>query len=102
MRVDTRDMISVTDAGRRGMSALIRDAEEGRTICILRSNKVSAFVVGEPVVARLDRLDELEDDMRLMAITLVRMATDTGERYALDDIFDELDITVDDPAEADH
>jgi antitoxin (DNA-binding transcriptional repressor) of toxin-antitoxin stability system len=94
-------MISVTDASRRGMSSLIRDAEAGRTICILRSNKVTAFVVGEPVVERLDRLDELEDDLRLMTLTLIRMATDTGGRFSLDEVFDELEIDLDETAEAD-
>ncbi len=40
---------------------------------------------------RLDRIDELADDLRLLAATIVRLATDDGRRYSLDEVEAELE-----------
>ena len=60
MRVDTNDLISVTNANRAGISRLVNDAAEGKTIGILRNSEVAAFIIGPEQAARLSRIDEIE------------------------------------------
>lgn len=92
MNVDTRDLISVTEASGKGVSSLVTDAEAGRPQVILRNNKPAAAMVDMEALERLGRLDELEDDLRLLSIALARMAADTGGRHALDEVAEEFGI----------
>lgn len=96
MNVDTHDMISVTEANNRGVSRLIQDAASGRTQIVLRNNKVVAAVVGVENIERLQRLDELESDLRLLSVALARTVTDSGRRYTLDEVAAELGVDLDD------
>ena len=98
MNVDTDDTISVTEASRYGVSKLVADAENGRTRVVLRNNEAVAAIVNIPMMERLQRLDEMESDLRLLSIALVRSAADSGRRYDLDDVARELGI---DPTELD-
>ena len=98
MNVDTDDTISVTDASRYGVSKLVTDAENGRIRVVLRNNEAVAAIVNIPIMERLQRLDEMESDLRLLSIALVRSAADSGRRHDLDDVAWELGI---DPAELD-
>jgi Antitoxin Phd_YefM, type II toxin-antitoxin system len=95
MNVDTRDLISISDASNRGVSKLVTDAENGRPQVLMRNSKAVAAVVNIDSMDRLQRLDELEDDLRLLSIALVRAAADSGRRYDLDDVLAEVGI---DPA----
>lgn len=54
--------------------------------------KAVAAVVNIDSMDRLQRLDELEDDLRLLSIALVRAAADSGRRYDLDDVLAEAGI----------
>lgn len=96
MRIDTGDLISVTEAGKQGVSKLVADAENGRPQVLLRNNKAVAAVVNIAELDRLQRVDELEDDLRLLSIALARAAADSGRRHDLDDVINELGI---DPGE---
>lgn len=98
MNVDTRDLISITDASNRGVSKLVTDAENGRPQVLMRNSKAVAAVVNIDSMDRLQRLDELEDDLRLLSIALVRAAADSGRRYDLDEVLAEVGI---DPATLD-
>lgn len=98
MNVDTRDLISITDASNRGVSKLVSDAENGRPQVLMRNSKAVAAVVNIDSMDRLQRLDELEDDLRLLSIALVRAAADSGRRYDLDEVLAEVGI---DPATLD-
>lgn len=98
MNVDTRDMISISEASNRGVSKLVTDAENGRPQVLLRNSKAVAAVVTIDSMDRLQRIEELEDDLRLLSIALVRAAADSGRRYDLDDILAEAGI---DPASLD-
>lgn len=98
MNVDTRDLISVSEASNRGVSKLVADAENGRPQVLMRNSRPVAAVVRIDVMDRLQRIDELEDDLRLLSIALVRAAADSGRRYDLDDILAEVGI---DPASLD-
>ncbi|MFD1535080.1 hypothetical protein [Pseudonocardia aurantiaca] len=95
MNVDTRDLISITDASSKGVSKLVTDAENGRPQVLMRNSKAVAAVVNIDSMDRLQRLDELEDDLRLLSIALVRAAADSGRRYDLDDVLAEVGIDPD-------
>lgn len=85
MRVELNDLISVTDANAKGLSKLVNDASEGRRFVVLKNNKPTAAIVGIDTLEHLQELEELADDMRLVAIALARMVTDSGERISLED-----------------
>ena len=95
MNVDTGDLISITEASNKGVSKLVTDAENGRPQVLLRNNRAVAAIVDIGSMDRLQRLDELEDDLRLLSIALVRAAADSGRRYALDDVLAEAGIDPD-------
>lgn len=101
MNIDTRDMISVSEASARGVSKLVTDAENGRPQVLLRNSKAVAVVVNIDCMDRLQRIDELEDDLRLLSIALVRVAADSGRRYDLDDVLAEVGIDPDSLDESD-
>ena len=46
----------------------------------------------------LDRLDERESDLRLLALAQVRALNDSGVRHSVDDVLAELDIALDNEA----
>lgn len=74
--------VTVTEASKRGVAALIRDASDGHNVIVSRWGSPVAAVVG---VARLAEIEELERDLRSAALVLSRALTDTGERTSLDD-----------------
>jgi prevent-host-death family protein len=96
MKVDTRDLISVTDANNKGISGLVADAERGQSRIIVRNSKPVAAVVS---VGEYDRLAELEENLVLMVAAFARMATDTGDWIELDDLAAELGVDLDEPDE---
>lgn len=94
--VDTRHMISVADASKRGISALVRDAESGTDQVLVRNNRAVAAVVS---IERLEKLQELEDDWADYLLAEARMLTDTGERISLDDVLEMFGYTREELAE---
>jgi prevent-host-death family protein len=81
--VDTADLISISEAARLGVSALVREAEEGHERVVLRNNKPVAAVVG---MERLERLQQLEDDLLDISLAAARMMTSGPERVTLDEV----------------
>lgn len=79
--------VSVTEASRRGVAGLVRDAGAGQDVIVSRWGAPVAAVVG---VDRLAELEELERDLRSTALVLSRAFTDTGERTSLDDAISAL------------
>lgn len=55
-------VVSMTDASRRGVSRLVADAESGAGIVIERRGHPAAIVMG---ATRLTRILAMEDDIRL-------------------------------------
>lgn len=96
MRIDLADLISVTDANNKGLSKLVNEASEGRQFVVLRNNTPTAAIVGMDKLERLGQLEELQEDMRLLAITLARTVTDTGRRISLEDAAASLGVDLDD------
>lgn len=95
MNVNTDDLVSVTEAN-SSLSRLLNEAHEGRSKLVMRNNKPLAAIVSPEDAARLQRLDELEDDLRLLALALARAISDDGARHSLDDVAVEFGI---DPAD---
>ena len=81
--VDTADLVSITDASKAGVSALVRAAEEGHDQIVLRNNKPVAAVVS---IERLEQLQRLEDDLLDVSLVAARMLTTGAERLSLDDV----------------
>jgi len=94
--VDTKQLISMADASKRGISALVRDAESGADQIVLRNNRAVAAVIS---IERLERLQELEDDWADYLLAEARMLTDTGERISLDEVLAEFGYTREELAE---
>jgi antitoxin (DNA-binding transcriptional repressor) of toxin-antitoxin stability system len=95
MKTDTRDMVSATTAA-RDFSRISSEAAQGRTFVVVRNNEPTVAIVPVSQMERLDRIDELEDDMRILSVALARMGTDDGVRHSLDDVAAEFGVDLDD------
>lgn len=84
-RIDTDDLISIANASRLGVSALAREAEQGRDRVLLRNATPVAAIVG---IERFERLQRAENDLLDLSLVAARMATTGPERYSLDEILD--------------
>jgi prevent-host-death family protein len=82
MKINAEDLISVTEANRQGVSKLVSEASAGRELVLIKNNKPAAVIVG---MEKLERLQRIEEDIRLLTMAVVRTATDTGERVTLED-----------------
>lgn len=78
----TSSTVTVAEASKRGVAALVRDASAGQNVLVSRWGVPIAAVVS---VSRLAELEELERDLRSTALVLSRALTDSGERTSLDD-----------------
>lgn len=94
MRTDTRNLVSVTEFSRYA-SRFISSAASGTTHVILKDNKPTAAVIDMESAERLAHIDELEDDLKLMTASLVRLVTDDGRRHSLEDVAAEFGIDLD-------
>lgn len=77
------DVVSVSDAAGRGVPGLVREAEEGHDVVVARRGRPVAAVIS---IGRLERLRELEGDLRSATLVLTRAMTDDGIRHKLDDV----------------
>lgn len=75
---------SVSDASRKGVSGLVKEAEAGSDVVVVRHGRPVAAVVG---MSHLDELRSLEDDVRSAALVLSRALTDSAARTDLDAAF---------------
>lgn len=94
MRTDTRDMVSITEAT-RSFGRLAGEVSAGRTLVVLKNNEPAVAIVPISLMDRVGRLDELEDDLRMLSIALARTLTDDGTRHDLDDVAAEFGIILD-------
>ena len=81
--VDTANLISISDANKLGVSALVRKAEEGHEQVVLRNNKPVAAVVG---IGRLELLQELQEELLDVSLAAARMSTTGAGRHSLDEV----------------
>jgi antitoxin (DNA-binding transcriptional repressor) of toxin-antitoxin stability system len=91
--LDTRELISVTEAGKLGVSALVKVAERGEQRVLMRNNKPVAAVVG---IESLERTEQLEERLLDVSLALTRLLTTNERRHSLDDVLDRFGFTRDD------
>jgi len=94
MLTDTRNLVSVSEVSQNA-SRVIARAEAGERLVIMRNTKPTAIIVDMETADRMSKIEEIEEDLKLLTASLVRMATDNGRRYDLDDIAAELGINLD-------
>lgn len=94
MDTTTESLIGATDFG-RSPAKMLQRAENGERIVILRNNKPTAIIIDVATAERVARIELIEEDMKLLAASMVRLATDNGNRYELDDVIAELGIDLD-------
>ncbi|MDN4474339.1 type II toxin-antitoxin system prevent-host-death family antitoxin [Demequina sp. SYSU T00192] len=96
MKTDTRDLVSATKAARDFASITARVACGSRVV-VLKNNEPSVAIVPMADMEQLDRVAEREEDMRLLAVALTRIATDDGGgRKTLEEFASELGVDLDD------
>lgn len=95
MLVDTDRLISVSEASRNASKLFKTANEDGTTFVVMNNNKPTAIICGLGEMDRLNRIDELEEDLRLMSIAVVRMITDDGARHDLADVAAEFGVDLD-------
>jgi prevent-host-death family protein len=91
--VDTNDLISVTDAGKIGVSALVKAVERGEKPVIMRNNKPVAVLVA---IDALEEAEEREERLLDVSLALTRLLTTSERRHSLDDVLDRFGFTRDD------
>jgi len=89
-RIDTAALISVSDANKMGLSALIREAEAGHDHVVLRNNKPVAAVMS---MQRLEELQQLQDDLSDISLAAARQLTTGSHRTSLDEVLSHLGYT---------
>jgi len=90
--IDTNSLLSISEASQKGVSALIRAAEEGRDQVLLRNNKPVAAVVS---MRRLDEEQQLREDLADVTMLAARMLTTDGKVASLDEVLDRFGFTRD-------
>jgi prevent-host-death family protein len=88
--VDTKELISVSEAGKIGLSALVKAAEHGEQRVLMRNNKPIAAVIG---IDALERTEELEEQLLDVSLALTRLLTTNERRHSLDDVIDRFGFT---------
>jgi phage gp37-like protein len=86
-RVETSNFDSVTEAAKLGVSALVREPEEGHERVLLRNNKPVTVVVS---FERFDRPQEMWEDTQDLALSAARAITAGPDRTSLDDVLAEF------------
>ena len=92
-RVDTADLLSISDANKLGISGLVREAEQGREHVLLRNNRPVAAVVS---MQRLEELQQLEEDLLDVSLATARMLATGPARHSLDAVLAQFGYTRDD------
>ncbi len=89
-KVDTKDLISVSEANRIGISGLVKAAEQGEQRVVIRNGKPVAAVVS---IESLQRAEELEERLLDVSLALTRLLTADERRHSLDDVLDRFGFT---------
>lgn len=89
MMIDHRDVVGVTELS-NSSSRLVAAAADGRDFIISKNNRPTAALVG---IARLQELEDREENLALLALALTRLLTDSGGRTELRTFIDQLGLT---------
>jgi prevent-host-death family protein len=94
--VDTDRLLPISEANAKGISKLVSEAESGHDTVLMRNSRPVAAVVNVEKLERLERLETIESDLRLLAVSLTRMLSDSGNRHSFDDVLAHFDLAEDD------
>ena len=83
--IDTRALISISEANGIGVSGLIKAAEAGDTKIVTRGSKPVAAVIS---VTQLEALEDFLEDFVDVSIARARFATTSDRTYSLDEVLD--------------
>lgn len=97
MITNTENLVSVSDLS-NSVSRRVAQVETGDPLLVLRNNRPVAALIGIEAAERVARVDELEEDLKLLALTLVRKATDSGERFSLAEVLADAGLSADELA----
>lgn len=97
MITNTENLVSVSDLS-NSVSRRVTQVETGDPLLVLRNNRPVAALIGIEAAERVARVDELEEDLKLLALTLTRKATDSGERFSLDEVLADAGLDADELA----
>lgn len=90
-RVDTEDMVSVTEIGSRGVSHFVTQAAGGRDLVVLRNNKPAAMLIS---MERYELMQRALDDATDLALGTARLAlAEGGGLTNLDDVLAGFGVT---------
>lgn len=90
--VDTKELMSISDAGKAGISALVKAAEQGEKRVLMRNSKPVAAIIS---IDALERTEELEERLLDVSLALTRLLTASERRHSLDDVLDRFGFTRD-------
>ena len=99
MKIDEREMISASEAA-RCPSKLFREAAQGGRFVIFTNNAPTAAVVSMEQYRALNCIEEREEELRLLTLTIARVASDNGRRHDLDDVIADLGFSDEEIAQA--
>lgn len=84
------NLISLSDASKLGVTALVREAEGGREQFIVRDGRPVAVVMS---MERFEQFQSLQEDFADLALAASRMLTSGSGRYALTDVLERFGYT---------
>ena len=82
--------LSITQAAAKGVSGVVGLVEKGQALILERHGRPVATVLS---IAKAAELEEYEQDLRSLALVLVRAATDNGERFTLNQAMELVGVT---------
>lgn len=88
--IDSKALVSVSEANAMGVSGLIKAAETGNTKIVTRGSKPVAAVIS---IAQLESLQENVEDFIDLAAVSARFATASDPAVALDDVLERFGYT---------
>ena len=88
--VSTDGLISISEASKIGIAALVRDVENGRDHVLLRNSKPVAAMVS---IGRLEEWEDLEADLIDISLLAARALTTDGSTLSLDDVLERFGYT---------
>jgi PHD/YefM family antitoxin component YafN of YafNO toxin-antitoxin module len=88
--IETDNLISISDASKLGLSALVRDAEEGNDRILVRNNKAVAVMMS---MERFEEFQKARDDLIDITLAAARLLTAGTKRYSLDEVLEQFGYT---------
>lgn len=93
--IESENLISISDASKLGLSALVREAEEGNDRILVRNNKAVAVMMS---MERFEQFQQAQDDLIDITLAAARMMTTSGPSYTLDEVLERFGYTRDELA----